>query len=49
MMANTSPVNDNPAVTASIVQRAKEDGYAKVYPIGAITKNLEGKVLTRWD
>ncbi len=45
-MANTLPVNDNPAVTASIVQRAKSEGYAKVYPIGAITKNLEGKVLT---
>ncbi len=44
-MANTNPVNDNPAVTVSIVETAKTDSVVNIYPIGAITKNLEGKEL----
>ena len=44
-MANTNPVNDNGAVTTSILKKAKEAGLVNVFPIGAITKNLEGKEL----
>ena len=42
-MANTSPVNDCGAVTKYIVDKAKEHGYCKVYPYGAVSKKLEGK------
>lgn len=44
-MPNTKPVNDNRAVTELIVRRAREAGKVRVYPIGAITQGLEGKVL----
>ena len=44
-MANTRPVNDNAAVTAFIRRRAAEVGKAQVYPVGAISKGLEGKEL----
>ena len=42
-MANTNPVNDCGAVTKYIVDKAKENGYCKVYPYGAVSKKLEGK------
>ena len=45
-MPNTNPVNDNYVVTKYIIARAEEEGFAKVYPIGAITKNLQGEQLT---
>jgi len=41
-MPNTRPVNDNPAVTEFIRARASEAGLARVYPVGAVSKNLEG-------
>ena len=44
-MANTSPVNDNASVTDFILKQAKEFGYCKVLPIGAITKGLKGEEL----
>jgi dihydroorotase len=44
-MANTNPVNDNGAVTDYILARAKVEGAVRVYPIGAVTKNLEGEEL----
>ncbi|MGH7416954.1 MAG: amidohydrolase family protein, partial [Candidatus Rokuibacteriota bacterium] len=44
-MANTFPVNDNRAVTDYILARAKVEGVVRVYPIGAVTRNLEGKQL----
>jgi dihydroorotase len=44
-MANTNPVNDNGAVTDYIVARAKAEGAVRVYPIGAVTKNLRGEEL----
>jgi dihydroorotase len=44
-MANTSPVNDNGAVTDYIVAKAKVEGVVRVYPIGAVTKNLQGEAL----
>lgn len=44
-MANTSPVNDNAAVTEFIRARAEEAGNARVYPIGAVSKGLAGDEL----
>jgi len=44
-MANTFPVNDNRAVTDYILARAKVEGVVRVYPIAAVTRNLEGKQL----
>jgi dihydroorotase len=44
-MANTFPVNDNRAVTDYILARAKVEGAVRVYPIGAVTRNLEGRQL----
>lgn len=44
-MPNTSPVNDNPAVTEYIRARAREAGLARVYPVGAISKGLAGEEL----
>jgi dihydroorotase len=41
-MANTDPVNDNRSVTEHILAEAKRWGYARVYPIGAVSKKLEG-------
>lgn len=45
-MANTDPVNDDPAVTEYILNRAKADSPAKIYPIAAATMGLEGRVMT---
>jgi len=44
-MANTSPANDNRAVTDYILARAKVEGVVRVYPIGAVSRNLEGQQL----
>ena len=44
-MPNTNPVNDNQAVTEFMLERAKAAGNAHLYPIGAITKQSEGKEL----
>lgn len=41
-MPNTKPVCDNPAVVSGILKKAKEAGYARVYPIGAASKGLGG-------
>jgi len=41
-MANTSPINDNQAVTDFILHQAKTHAAIAVYPIGAITKGLKG-------
>ncbi|MCF8010841.1 MAG: dihydroorotase [Clostridiales bacterium] len=45
-MPNTNPVADNASVINFILNRAKEAGNARVYPVGAITKNSEGKLLS---
>jgi len=42
-MANTSPVNDNQEVTRYLLKRASDCHLAKLYPIGAVSKRLEGK------
>ncbi len=44
-MPNTDPVCDNETVVRYIKERAKETGYANVFPVGAISKGLEGKYL----
>jgi len=44
-MANTSPVNDNRAVTDYILAKAKVEGVVRVYPIGAVTSGLKGQEL----
>lgn len=45
-MANTHPVNDDPAVTDYMLDRARQDSPARVFPIAAATKALAGKVMT---
>ena len=44
-MANTHPVNDNRAVTDYIRAKAETQGVVRVYPIGAVTRNLGGNEL----
>ena len=44
-MPNTEPVCDNAAVVTYIKQRAAEVGYANVFPIGAVSKGQEGRML----
>jgi dihydroorotase len=44
-MPNTSPPNDNRAVTELMVRRAAEVGSVRVYPIGCITAGQKGETL----
>jgi dihydroorotase len=44
-MANTEPVNDSRSVTEHILAEARRHGYARVHPIGAVTKRLAGEEL----
>jgi dihydroorotase len=49
-MPNTNPVNDNHAVTESILRRARECNLCAVYPIAAISRKSEGVQLAEfWD
>jgi dihydroorotase len=41
----TQPVLDTPAVAELVIDRARAAGHAKVYPIGALSKNLAGEQL----
>ncbi|MFR0674164.1 dihydroorotase [Enterobacterales bacterium AW_CKDN230030176-1A_HGKHYDSX7] len=41
----TKPVLDTSAVTELILDRARDAGHSKVFPIGALTKGLEGEQL----
>jgi dihydroorotase len=41
-MANTSPVADNAAVVELVRNLGERAGYVDVFPIGAVTKGLEG-------
>jgi dihydroorotase len=43
-MPNTKPVNDNASVTAKILEQAGK-GFARVYPVGAISKGSKGESL----
>ncbi|MEM7479753.1 MAG: dihydroorotase [Acidobacteriota bacterium] len=44
-MANTKPVNDSRSVTEHILEEARRAGYARVHPIGAVSKGLAGEEL----
>jgi dihydroorotase len=44
-MPNTNPPNDTRAVTDLIVQRARDKGSVRVYPIGCITQGQKGETL----
>ena len=44
-MANTIPVNDNPAITEFILGKARREGIVNVFPIGAATVGLAGESL----
>jgi len=44
-MPNTNPVNDCAAVTEFILEKARDCGLCSVYPVGAVSKGLEGKTL----
>jgi dihydroorotase len=44
-MPNTTPVNDNAAITRYMIEQARKAGLANVFPIGAITKSSDGTEL----
>jgi dihydroorotase len=44
-MPNTDPVNDDANVTTYIVNKAREAGLARVYPIGAVSRGSKGELL----
>jgi dihydroorotase len=44
-MANTSPVADTAGVVEQVYRLGKEAGLLDVFPIGAVTQGIEGKVL----
>lgn len=47
-MPNTLPVNDNRTVTEYILKRAKECDTVHVYPVAAVSRNSEGKILAEF-
>lgn len=47
-MPNTAPVNDEPSVTEFILKQAERAGWARVHPIAAVSKGLEGRELTEF-
>ena len=44
-MPNTSPVNDNAAITRYMIEQAERASLANVFPVGAITKSSDGAEL----
>jgi dihydroorotase len=47
-MPNTRPVNDCAAVTQFILEKARDEGSCRVFPVGAISKGLEGKNIAEY-
>ena len=47
-MPNTKPVNDNHTVTIFILTKAAEAGFARVYPVGAISSGSKGEQLAEF-
>ncbi|SFM90298.1 dihydroorotase [Thermodesulforhabdus norvegica] len=45
-MPNTTPPNDDPSVTAYILEKADKSGACRVYPVAGITRGLLGDELT---
>jgi dihydroorotase len=44
-MPNTSPINDNAAITRYMIEQGERAALANVFPIGAITKSSDGSEL----
>jgi dihydroorotase len=44
-MPNTKPANDSVAITEMMLTRANKAGLCRYFPIGAVTKGLEGEEL----
>jgi dihydroorotase len=44
-MPNTKPPNDNPSITHYIISESRRSSPARVFPIGAITKEQKGETL----
>jgi len=42
-MPNTSPVNDDPAVTKFILDKARQANPVRVYPVAAVSRGLAGQ------
>jgi len=47
-MPNTHPVNDCAAVTQYIIEKARDEGSCRVFPVGAISRGLEGKNISEY-
>ncbi len=47
-MPNTDPVNDDPSLTEFMLKQAERAGWARVYPIAAVSRGLEGRELTEF-
>ena len=47
-MPNTHPVNDCAAVTQYILEKARDEGSCRVFPVGAISKGIEGKNISEY-
>jgi len=45
-MPNTSPPIDNLPITQFIINKAKYEGSANVYPVGAVSQGQKGEILT---
>lgn len=45
-MPNTKPRLDHAGVVRQVIERARQVGLCDVYPIGAVSRDLEGKELT---
>lgn len=45
-MANTDPVNDNASITSYVLDRAREAGLARVFPVGCVTEGMKGEKLS---
>jgi dihydroorotase len=47
-MPNTRPVNDCTAVTQFIIEKARDEGFCRVFPVGAISQGLEGRNISEY-
>jgi dihydroorotase len=48
-MANTSPVNDSPGITRYMLESAGRAGAARLVPVSAVTRGLEGRELVDYE
>lgn len=47
-MANTEPVNDSASVTRLVIRKAKEAGFANVFPVGSVSVGMLGETLSEF-